>query len=119
MLSDPRPAACAEIADDLAAADEQHVLSRTASTHVETCLRCQAEVASYRRMRRALRSLAAHPATAGPELEDEIIDALDTADGRLPKRVPVAAAATIGGLAAAAGVIAFAARHRRVLRLAG
>ena len=34
-------------------------------------------------------------------------------------RVPAVTAATIGGVAAAAGVIALAIRHRRVVRLAG
>jgi hypothetical protein len=118
MLSEPRPAACDAVADDLAAVDEQHVLSPTVGAHVESCLRCQAEVASYRRMRRTLRSLAEHPVIVSPRLEGEILTVLDTVDGRPSVRVPVAAAATIGGLAAAAGVIAFAARHRRVLRLA-
>ncbi len=119
MLSEPRPTACDAVVDDLAAVDEQYVLSPAASAHVESCLRCQAEVANYRRMRRTLRSLADHPAVTSPQLEDQILDALDGVDGGQPSRVPVAAAATIGGLAAAAGVIAFAARHRRVLRLAG
>ena len=118
MLSDPRPAACDAVADDLAAIDERHVLAPAISAHVEACLRCQAEVANYRRMRRTLRSLADHPVVASPSLEHQILDALDGVDGRAPSRVPVAAAATIGGLAAAAGVIAFAARHRRVLRVA-
>lgn len=118
MLSEPRPANCDAVADDLAATDEHHLLGVAARTHVEACLRCQAEVANYRRMRRALRSLANHPVLVSPRLEDEILDALDGAEGRPPSRVPVAAAATIGGLAAAAGVIAFAARHRRVLRVA-
>jgi len=116
MQSEAPSLTCADIADDLAA--DSPVLAPSAGTHVETCLRCQAEVASYRRMRRLLRSMASHPAIARPELEREIIDAIDTEGGRSP-RVPAAAAATIGGLAAAAGVIAFAARHRRVLRLAG
>ena len=118
MLSEPRPEACDAVADDLAAVDDHHVLGPAASAHVEACLRCQAEVANYRRMRRTLRSLAEHPVVASPQLEDEILDALDLVEGRPPSRVPVAAAATIGGLAAAAGVIAFAARHRRVLRVA-
>lgn len=121
MLSEPRPAPCDAVADELAAVDDRHVLAPSASAHVEGCLRCQAEVANYRRMRRALRSLADHPVAASPRLEDDILEVLDSAmdpfDESSSSRVPVAAA-TIGGLAAAAGVIAFAARHRRVLRLA-
>lgn len=118
MPSELRPEACAAVADELAAIDEKHVLAPPVSAHVEACLRCQAEVANYRRMRRTLRSLADHPVTASPRLETEILDALDEADGASPSRVPVAAAATLGGVAAAAGVIAFVARHRRVLRVA-
>ena len=118
MLSETRPEACAAVADELAAIDEQHVLAPSVSAHVEACLRCQAEVANYRRMRRTLRSLAEHPVAASPRLEADILDALDEVDGAPPSRVPVVAAATIGGVAAAAGVVVFVARHRRVLRVA-
>ena len=106
-------------ADELAGADDS-ALSAAASEHVQQCLRCQAEVANYRRMRRALRTLAdQEPAPEAPELEHRILVALDELDGRSSPRVPAVAAATIGGLAAAAGVIAIAARRRSGLRLAG
>ncbi len=119
MLSESRPAACDAVADDLAAVDEQYVLSPAVGAHVESCLRCQAEVAGYRRLRRTLRSLADHPVIVSPQLEGDILARLDVADGRPAVRVPAAAAATIGSIAAAAGVIVLAARHRRVLRPAG
>ena len=115
---DTVPADCLRFADELAAADDA-VLSAEASDHVRQCLRCQAEIANYRRMRRALRSLADDPGVVRPELEHEILVALDKLDGRGPNRVPAVAAATIGGIAAAAGVIALAARRRSGLRLAG
>ena len=118
MPSEPVLTDCDRHADELASADDA-VLSADASTHVQQCLRCQAEIANYRRMRRALRSLAEQPGVVGPELEHQILVALDEADGKTPGRVPAVAAATIGGLAAAAGVIALAARRRSALRLAG
>ena len=48
----------------------------------------------------------------------DLLFALDDADGRSARRVPGYAAAAVGGLAAAAGVIALATRGRRNTRLA-
>ena len=117
MPSDTTLDRCAAHADELAGADDS-VLSADASDHVAECLRCQAEIANYRRMRRALRTLAEQPTAEAPDLEHRILVALDELDGRSPSRVPAVAAATIGGLAAAAGVIAIAARRRTGLRIA-
>ena len=108
---------CVQFADELAADDT--VLSGEAATHVSQCLRCQAEIANYKRMRRVMRSLADHDDVEAPDLEHRIRVALDAADGTSGTRVPAVTAATIGGVAAAAGVIALAIRHRRVVRLAG
>ena len=108
---------CVAFVDELAGDDG--VLSAEAAAHVAQCLRCQAEVANYRRMRRVMRSLAEHHDVEAPDLEHRILVALDEADGTPGTRVPAVAAATIGGVAAAAGVIAFAVRHRRVVRLVG
>ena len=109
---------CHVHADELAGADDA-VLTAAARAPVQQCLRCQAEVANYRRMRRALRTLADQPAAAAPDLEHQILVALDASDGESATRVPTVAAATLGGLAAAAGVIALAARRRSAPRLAG
>ena len=109
---------CQAHADELAGADDA-ALTADARAHVQQCLRCQAEIANYRRMRRVMRSLADEPTPVDPGLEHEILSALDGVDGRSSPRVPAVAAATIGGIAAAAGVIALAARRRAVLRLAG
>lgn len=115
---DPQPVdPCVAFVDELAGDDG--VLSADAAAHVAQCLRCQAEVANYRRMRRVMRSLAEHHDVEAPDLEHRILVALDEADGTPGTRVPAVAAATIGGVAAAAGVIAFAVRHRRVVRLVG
>ncbi len=110
---------CAGFADGFAAAGESPTLSPAASSHAQQCLRCQAEIVNYRRMRRALRGLATEPTVVDPLFEHEILLALDIADGKGGSRVPAIAAAAIGGLAAAAGVIvAWSARHRRVVRFA-
>ncbi|MGZ0218468.1 MAG: hypothetical protein GWP47_09190 [Actinobacteria bacterium] len=107
-------ATCAQVADLLVGIDEVELLGFAARTHVEQCLRCQAEAASYRRLRRTMRSLAAEPASVDSMLEHEIMVALDVEDGRVVSRVPrgAAAVATLGGLAAAAGAIAIATRRR-------
>ena len=107
-------ATCAEVADLLVGIDEVELLGVDALTHVEQCLRCQAEAASYRRLRRTMRSLAAEPTSVDSMLEHEIMVALDIEDTRIVSRVPrgAAAVATLGGLAAAAGAIAIATRRR-------
>ncbi|MEM7141681.1 MAG: hypothetical protein AAF548_11690 [Actinomycetota bacterium] len=108
---------CADIAEDLAAGDDT-VLAPPAQAHVTECLRCQAELANFRRLRRSMRALATVPVAVDPTLEHEIFLALDEIDGRPSRRVQGYAAAAVGGLAAAAGVIALATRGRRGTRLA-
>lgn len=114
---------CDDLFEVLSAVDdglpEASVLSESARVHVAQCLRCQAEVANYRRLRRAMRDLARSGPPVDPTLEHEILLTLDECDGRVGRRVPGYAAATIGGLAAAAGVIALATRQRRGARLVG
>lgn len=49
---------CDEISLDLAGSvDDGSVLSMPAGRHLESCLRCQAELAQYRKLRRAMASL--------------------------------------------------------------
>lgn len=108
---------CGHLTEDLAAGDDA-VLSAEARVHVAECLRCQAELANFRRLRRSMRELASVPVPIDASLEHDILFALDAADGRHPRRVPGYAAAAVGGLAAAAGVIVFATRSRRGPRLA-
>jgi len=114
---------CEDLLEELSAIDDRlpqaSVLSEPARNHVAQCLRCQAELANYRRLRRAMRGLAASGTPVDPTLEHEILLTLDEYDGRVGRRVPGYAAATIGGLAAAAGVIALATRQRRGARLVG
>ena len=95
------------------------VVSAPARAHVAQYLRCQAELANYRRLRRSLRDLAESGVPCDPTLEHEILLTIDEFDARNGRRVPGYAAATIGGLAAAAGMIALATRQRRSGRLVG
>jgi hypothetical protein len=115
---------CDDLLEYLSAIDDAEgpvggVVSERARRHVAECLRCQAEVANYRRLRRAMRDLAGGDVPIDPTLEHEILLTLDEYDGRAARRVPGYAAATIGGIAAAAGVIALATRQRRGGRLVG
>ena len=49
---------CEDVADDLAAtADGSVLLGRSERRHVESCLRCQAELVQYRKVLRAMRAL--------------------------------------------------------------
>ena len=121
MLSDVPT--CDEMRDRLSmVADGDQPFSPRESLHVETCLRCQAERAQYRRLMKAMNSLRDHPTPIEANLEYEILGYIDAHGDRLARRAGGRAAATIGGIAAgaaaAAGVIALATRHRRVARLA-
>lgn len=111
----PSSLACRDLVDELASADES-LLSLPSRVHVAECLRCQAELASYRRLRRMMRNLATAPVHADPELQHEISVLLDQIDNGPTHRFPTRTAATVGGIAAAAGMIALATRQRRVAR---
>lgn len=117
MRSDDAVLGCRELNEDLATGDDA-VLSPAARAHVAECLRCQAELANFRRLRRSMRALATEPGPVDAALEHDILVALDGVDGRSSLRVPGYAAAAVGGLAAAAGVIALATRSRRGPRIA-
>ena len=111
---------CEEIRDVLAGAvDETTVLDVSASRHVGSCLRCQAELAQYRRLLRTLRSLRDVPVAVPADLPALVLTRLD-AGGRTPpwaRRVAYAGAlaATAAG---AAGAIALVASRNRRLRIA-
>jgi anti-sigma factor RsiW len=86
----------AEIADGL------NRLPADAERHVESCLRCQAELVQYRRLLRALTSLRTHYVVPDDQLLDDILQALrpPATVHRLHRRSR--RAAYIGGIAAAA-----------------
>ena len=89
----------AEVADGL------NDLAPDVDAHVSSCLRCQAELAQYRKLLRALTALRGHYLAPDETLLDEILDALRPPASvhrmhRLHRRNR--RAAYIGGIAAAA-----------------
>ncbi len=111
-----------DVVDLLPTLADGEALPPAASAHVAECLRCQAEVAHYRRLARTMRELESLVPPVPNTLEHEIVLALDREDERIFPRVPARAAAALGGIAAAAGVIALATRgvtrQRRIGRVA-
>ena len=90
--------------------------------HVETCLRCQAELAQYRKVLRTLHQLRTELLEPAPGLLPDILVALEAAGerGAMKYLLTGRRAAYLGGIAAAtaagaAGAIVLASRrHRRV-----
>jgi len=87
--------------------------------HVATCLRCQAEVARYRRLRRTMRGLGQLSIEPGPEVLPAILASLQRADGRRTTPYPGTGRRTVyvGGVAvatagAAAGMLVWVTRRR-------
>ena len=99
-----------------------HVLA-----HVESCLRCQAELAQYRKLLKALRHLRTEVLEPAPGTVTGILAYLEAAGERGAMRSLLAGhrAAYLGGIAVAtaaagaAGAIVVASRGRRKMRLAG
>ena len=111
---------CEEVTELLAGAvDGSMVLDATATRHVSTCLRCQAELAQYRRLLRSLRSLRDEPVLAPTDLPALVQARIDAAvrGSRWPRRVAYAGAFAATA-AAGAGAIALVASRNRRLRLA-
>jgi hypothetical protein len=118
---------CEQITGSLSDAATGSVLLDGASrAHVETCLRCQAELAQYRKLLRALRALRTEVLAPAPGLLPEILAYLEEAGERSAIRSVLTGrrAAYLGGIAAAtaagaAGAIVLASRSRRRMPLAG
>lgn len=113
-----RTAACRDAVDAIAqiAAGEPGV-DPAAATHVATCLRCQAEVAAYRRVLRTMRAMRSDLLPASPGNLAELLRAIESAaeEGTLPAGASWAVrAACVGGLTAAgaAGVLVWISRRR-------
>ena len=96
--------------------------------HVETCLRCQAELARYRRLLRALQLLRTRYLEPAPGLLAQTLASLEEAGEQRAVRSIVtgrrlAYAGAIGGAAVAAGaaatVVLVARSRRRGMQLAG
>jgi hypothetical protein len=112
---------CADIAAELSAAVQDGVALPGASRrHVESCLRCQADVVQYRKLLRALRVLRTETLQPAPGLLPEILSHIEHAGERHAIRGVLHGrrAAYIGGIAAAtaagaAGAIVLASRSGR------
>lgn len=96
--------------------------------HVETCLRCQAELVRYRRLLRGLRALRVHYLEPAPGYIAQTLAALEEAGERIALRSlltgrRLAYAGAIGGTAVAAtaatAAVLIARSRRKGLRLAG
>ena len=118
---------CEEIADQLAAsADHAELPDRRARKHVESCLRCQAEVAQYRKLLKALHSLREDMIATPHGLVGSIFVRLEEAGERQAVRSLINGrrAAYVGGIAvatAAAGAgaaVLFVNRNRKRVRSA-
>ena len=107
--------------------DGDTILSAETGEHVEGCLRCQAELAQYRKLLRALTALRDHHLFIDDTLLDEVLEVLRPAapvhrihrlnyrNKKVAYLGGIAAAATAG---AAAGAIVIASRLASRQRLA-
>ncbi len=110
-------AAFSDVLAETAGGDRSHNSHEVA--HLESCLRCRVEQSRYRRLIQALNSLQEAPLPTDPRLESQILMYLDRyADRWAWDAKPRLAAKVAAGAAAAAGLIAFTARQRRIAKLA-
>lgn len=113
---------CDQLSEELAGvADGSSALDARRRRHVEQCLRCQADLVQYRRIRRAMRTLRTERFEPAPGLLAEILATIEEAGERQAIRVMLSGrrVAYIGGIAAAtaagaAGALVMATRLRRV-----
>lgn len=95
---------CDEIAPLLAGVvDGSHRLDRADRRHVETCLRCQAELARYRRLLRVMATLRTQVAPPPSGLFGDVLAGIESAGERGAVRATLTGrrAAYLGGIAAA------------------
>ncbi|MGN6694646.1 MAG: hypothetical protein ACTHN0_10760 [Aquihabitans sp.] len=101
----PLHASCEALADVLpGVVDGTSTLERADRRHVERCLRCQAELAQYRKLLRAMQGLRAVTATEPSGLVTDVIAHIEAAGERRAVRAALTGrkVAYIGGIAAAA-----------------
>lgn len=99
------PASCEAVALLLpGVVDGTAKLERGDRRHVERCLRCQAELAQYRKLLRAMRSLRASTEAAPTGLVTDVLAHLEAAGERSAVRAALTGrrVAYLGGIAAAA-----------------
>jgi hypothetical protein len=121
------PVRCDDVAPRLAAAAGDLAVLRAADRrHVESCLRCQAEVVYERRLLRALHDLRSELLEPAPGLLTDVLDAIELAGDEpvsRPVRDPMRNSRRVvsvgGAIVLAGGAIVLAGRARRRLPLAG
>jgi anti-sigma factor RsiW len=89
--------------------------SRRARAHLRRCLRCQAELARYRRLRRACRTLADTPVQVPDDLLAAVLARLEhpTTVSSRPRRTTYLAVAATAATAAAGAAGALVLGRRR------
>jgi anti-sigma factor RsiW len=102
---------CEDVARLMPATVEGTPIDLAAQTHIESCLRCQAELARYRRMLRALQQLRTRYLEPSPSLLAQTLAALEEAGERHAVRSVLsgrrlAYAGAIGGAVAAGATAA-------------
>ena len=99
------PIDCDAVADLLAGVgDGSQRLDRDERRHVERCLRCQAELAQYRKLLRAMRSLRSATVAPPRSMVADVLARIEATGERNAVRAALTGrrAAYIGGIAAAA-----------------
>lgn len=101
---------CDDVARALAALVDAEVADPAVDAHLETCLRCQAELARYRRMLRGLHDLRTHYLEPSPGLLAQTLAAVEAASEpstmrSLVTRKRLALAGAGAGAALAAGAV--------------
>jgi hypothetical protein len=118
---------CESVAEALPGIVDGFAIADTSlRSHVETCLRCQAELVQYRKLLRTLHQLRTEVLEPAPGLLPDILASLEAAGERRAMRFLLTGrrAAYLGGIAAAtaagaAGAIVLATRAKqRKVRLA-
>jgi hypothetical protein len=112
---------CDELSPELASvAGGDARLDRAERRHVERCLKCQAELARYRKLLRVMQAMRHEMVTPAPGLLGDVLAAIEAAGERQAVRSVLTGrrVAYLGGIAAAtaagaAGAIVLAARSRR------
>lgn len=114
---------CDDVSRALAELVDDEVMDAAVERHVESCLRCQAELARYRRMMRGLHQLRARYLEPAPGLLPQTLAAIELAGERSAVRSLVTGrrlAYAGAGVAIAAGAVSavLLARSRRRAGLA-
>lgn len=110
---------CDGLARALSAAGDDEPLHGRARRHVDSCLRCQAELVQYRKLIRVLRTLRTEVLAPGASLAADILSGLEEAGERsalrslaVGRRPPHLRGVAMATAAAAGAGVAVVARRR-------